>query len=77
MGCVCKALGAAPRGAGQRGRGARRTQEARPQRWKVDQKSVEPRRVQKAAELDSVAAKQRSRRMSPRKFCWVRPEGGA
>lgn len=40
------------------------------QRWKVDQKSAEPRGgVQKAAVLNSVAAKQRSRRMSLRKFC--------
>lgn len=72
IGCVCKPWEWARRGAGQRGRGARRTQEARLQRWKVDQKSAEPRRgVRKAAVPDRVAAKQRARRGSLRKFCWV------
>lgn len=83
IGCVYKprdvpAEGCAHCGAGQRGREARRTQEARLQRWKVGQKSAEPRRgVQKAAVLSSMAAKQRSRRMSLRKFCWVWQGGGA
>lgn len=77
IGCVCKPLGRAHREAGQKRKRSDGDPGGQAAEVEGGPRVQSQEEFKKAAVLNSVAVKQRARRMSLRKYCWVWQEGGA